>query len=220
MSESRVLALLILALVVAPGAFSALAGWGSGVEGSGHIVSEERAVESFHAVASRGSIDVVYTPGPASLRLEGDDNLLELIETEVREGVLVIGAKNSFSTRHGLTAYVSAPTLDAVRIKGSGDVEGENLSGASLEVSVHGSGDVTLTGEVARVQVSVKGSGDVDLSGLSCVDARVSVMGSGDVDLHVTGRLEASVMGSGDVTYSGDPVVERKIMGSGDVAAR
>ena len=209
----------VLALVAAPAPLSH-AGWGASVKGSGNKASEERTTGDFHALSSKGSIDVIFTPGATSVRLEGDDNILELIETEVREGVLVISSRGSFSTRTGLTAYISAPTLDGIRVQGSGDVSGEGLRGESLQVSVAGSGDVTLSGGVQSLDVSVKGSGDVDLGALESVDAKVSIMGSGDVDVHVTGSLDASVMGSGDIIYSGGPVVKQKVMGSGDIVAR
>ena len=214
------LSLLSVVAIVAACTPLSLADWGASVKGSGNKASEERSVGDFHAVASKGSVDVVFTPGATSLRLEGDDNILELITTEVRDGVLVISSKGSFSTRTGLTAYVSAPTLDGVSIKGSGDVSGEGLRGESLEVAVYGSGDITLSGDVQRLEVSVKGSGDVDLRKLKASEAKVSVMGSGDVDVHVTGELDASVMGSGDITYSGGPVVKQSVMGSGDIVAR
>lgn len=216
----RITVLLGFVALVATSAPLSMAGWGTTVKGSGNKVSEDRQVADFHAVSSKGSIDVVFTPGDTSLRLEGDDNILELIETDVKDGVLVISSRGSYSTRSGLTAYVSAPTLDGVWVKGSGDVSGKGIEGASLEVGVYGSGDVTLSGSLQRLEVSVKGSGDVDLRELSAVDAEVSVMGSGDVDVHVTGALEASVMGSGDITYSGGPVVKQSVMGSGDILAR
>jgi hypothetical protein len=214
------LALVALVALVAASTPLAMAGWGAAVKGSGNKVSEDRQVADFHAVSSKGSIDVVFTSGATSLRLEGDDNILELIETEVEDGVLVISSRVSYATRSGLTAYVSAPTLDGVWVKGSGDVSGKGIEGESLEVGVYGSGDIELSGNVQRLKVSVKGSGDVDLDGLSAVDAEVSVMGSGDVNVHVTGQLDASVMGSGDIMYSGGPVVKQSVMGSGDIEAR
>ena len=53
--------------------------------GSGNVVKEERKVSSFNAIEVSGAFDVELVQGTAiAVTVEADDNLMDLIRTEVR----------------------------------------------------------------------------------------------------------------------------------------
>ena len=100
---------------------------------------------------------------------------------------------------------VSAPSLTArelaVRISGSGDVQ---LGGKaeSLHVRISGSGDVKAARfETQRAQVSIAGSGGVTLWAKQSLD--VSVAGSGDVRYYGDPAVARKIAGSGSVRRAG-----------------
>lgn len=193
-------------------------GFASSVVGSGEKATESRELAAFDAIEVIGSTDVVFEVGAPSVTLEGDANVLPLIETRVEGSTLVIEPRRSYNSHRGVVARVRAEHLESVSIRGSGDVEAAGLEGGRFVVSVAGSGDVEAQGRVDAVEVSVSGSGDVTLRDLSATEAAVSVKGSGDVDVFATGRVEARVYGSGDVQVYGSPEdVERSVIGSGDI---
>ena len=191
-------------------------------EGSGTARTEARPVTGFSRVTLLSSADVrVRVGGQPAVEVTADDNLLELVTTEVRDGALAIGSNGSYSTRIGIKVDVVAPSLEAVELRGSGHVAAEGVRGARFDVSISGSGDVRASGTADAVHVEVSGSGDARLVDLAAGAVRVTVDGSGDVEVTTSDRLEVSLRGSGTVVYAGSPrAVATSVTGSGEVRPR
>lgn len=186
--------------------------------GSGIAAQETRRPGEFDAVRLAVPADAWVRQGPeAEVVLSGDDNLLELIETRVEHGTLVIEMDGSYRSDLGLEVHVTTPRLTGVSIAGSGDVQIEDVDSERLEVSIAGSGDLSAVGRVGRLEASIAGSGDMRLADLEATDVKVSIAGSGDASVHATGTLAASIAGSGDVRYRGDPRLTVSVAGSGEV---
>ena len=216
MKNSRILWVSVVVLLVAVG--TAAAGT---VKGSGNVQVEERAVGDFHGVSVFGSPDVHITVGGApSMTVEAEDNILELITTEVKGGILEIGSEKSFSTRKPILVTLTVPELRSLKVLGSGDIVAEGVSGDLFTATVKGSGDIKVAGAVQRVEVDVLGSGDIKLFGLEAVDGQATVKGSGDIDIQASGTLNLSVLGSGDIEYRGGAEVHKEVHGSGDISGR
>ncbi len=219
--------------------------WGKKIKGSGNVVTEERSVGSYDGVALSGWFDVELVSGTEGrLIVKGDDNLLEHLETEVKNGTLYIKPEKGYNLEPsswkgaGILVTVPVESVNEVAMSGSGDIVGKTrLKSESLRASMSGSGDITLEVEAGHVEVALSGSGDISLSG-SADRAEIRVSGSGDVkayelqareveavvagsaDIRVTATesLTARVSGSGDIHYRGNPAkLDAKTSGSGDV---
>jgi hypothetical protein len=190
------------------------------VHGSGNAKTESRAVASFSKIDLTGSPDVDVTVGPAtSVELTADDNLLPLIETTVSGETLKIGSKRSYSTSLGVKVKITAPSLEALALSGSGDVQVKGLKAGEMEARISGSGNITLNGGVDRLRVRILGSGDVRAADLAAKAVQVSVTGSGNASVRASAQLEASVTGSGNVRFAGNPPqVQKHVTGSGDIS--
>ncbi|MDB5694402.1 MAG: hypothetical protein JWO81_3465 [Alphaproteobacteria bacterium] len=218
-------------------------------EDQGHHQNVRRdfQVGAFQKVSLAGSHDVVVTVGGApSVRAEGAQAEIDRLDIKVVNGELTIGTKRDQGwswhfggggRHHRVTIYVSAPSLTAAAIAGSGDMKIDKVTGndfnasiggsgdmhlASLEVgearfSIAGSGDINAAGKAQKATISVAGSGDVVAGGFEIGDATVSVLGSGDITARATQTADVSVMGSGDVTLAGTAKCAIHKMGSGDV---
>lgn len=202
---------------------------------------ETRAVSGFTAIGLSAPIKVVVVQGEAeNLVLEGDERALAHLETVVEKGVLLIRSRAKlFAPGLGkVRAFVSARTIEALRISGSGDItvpalrtaelkveisgSGDvrigSLAASSLNVSVGGSGNVTVVeGKVDRFITNVAGSGDVKAAKFEAREAQVRIAGSGDVTLWAKESLAVSIAGSGDVRYYGDPAIKQSVVGAGSV---
>ena len=218
---------------------------GEQVKGNGNIVTEERSVGEYDAVSLAGSFDVELIDGrEGNLTLKGDENLLEYLITEVKDGKLVIKVKKGYylkssSWKSGsIQITVPVEEISAVSMSGSGDIIGKKtLRADSFEASMSGSGDIELDLDATDVKASISGSGDMVLSGsASSLDVRISgsgdikaydlvaddvevlVSGSADAEVTANKSLRARVSGSGDIHYKGNPEkVDSKTSGSGDV---
>jgi carbon monoxide dehydrogenase subunit G len=208
----------LLVSIVAIVALLSCAAWAEPVEGSGVAKTEQRDVGEFKKVHVNGSTNVKVVIGAKrSVSVTTDDNLLPVIETVVKDGTLVIGAKQGFNTQLGVTVQITVPTLDAVAIHGSGDVEVKDLKAEKFKAEIQGSGDIRVAGRAEDLEVEIQGSGDVKLDHLAAKRASVEVQGSGDSTLNVSDELTVHLAGSGDVNYIGSPKVTKTGDASGDV---
>jgi len=86
---------------------------------------------------------------------------------------------------------------------GSGSVSVQAGAITDASIDLVGSGDVTITASVERLDVSIAGSGDVEVNGVvGSIDAEIA--GSGSVSAQsVTGTVREESWGSGDVIIGG-----------------
>jgi hypothetical protein len=188
------------------------------VVGSGKITAETRELAEFDAIELRIAADMHVKIGKATpLKVEGDDNILPLIKTEVRDRRLVISSDSKFRSKHGVDLKVTVANLKAVEIQGAGDMHVHGLDNESFSVDVSGAADVHVDGTTEQLAVRICGAGDVLAFGLEAQAASVSITGAGDAKVSVANSLDAVIVGAGDVHYKGDPKVHKVITGSGDV---
>ena len=218
--------------------------WGKGIKGSGSITTITRSVGDYDQVKVAGFFDVRLVAGSeGSLTLEGEDNLLEYIVTEVKDGALKIRVQKGKtlrpSTNKMIRITVPFKNISGVSLSGSGDVWNEDiitsesfitsLAGSgdvkleiearNIEANVSGSGDLTLTGKAENIEASLAGSGDINARNINAENAYVRVAGSGDISVHSTKSLKARVSGSGDIDSYGNPdKQDTKVAGSGDIS--
>lgn len=216
------------------------------IKGNGNVTTITRTTSDYDAVSFAGSFDYILVSGTEGrIKIEGEENLLQYIITEVNNGTLSVKTKNriSLQTSRNKTIKITVPfeDINAVSLTGSGDVWNEDtistphfktsvtgsgdsildVEATSVDASVTGSGDLTLKGRTNSLTVNVTGSGDYKGFNLSANDVDVSVNGSGDAKVVCHGHLKARVSGSGDIRYSGTPKTEdSKIAGSGSIRNR
>ncbi len=221
--------------------------WGKRIKGNGNMTTIERSVGDYDEVSVSGWFDVDLVAGTeGELTIKGEENLLEYIKTEVKDGKLVIKVRKGVnlqpsSWKKDMGIYITVPVeeINGVSLSGSGDIVGKTtLKADDFRTSMSGSGDISLSVEANTIDASMSGSGDINLSG-STGSFEVSISGSGDIkayeleadvvdatvsgsaDIKVTAKemLKARVSGSGDIHYRGNPKkIDTKTSGSGDIS--
>ncbi|WP_136480866.1 head GIN domain-containing protein [Cognatitamlana onchidii] len=214
------------------------------IKGNGNKVSIMRSTPEYSGIKCAGSFDYILVKGKeGSLTLEGDENLLDFIITEVKGDILKVKVKDgvSLKTRNGSSIKITIPfeSINKVALAGSGDLYSKNvINTSSLDVSLAGSGDITLDIKTESVESALSGSGDITLKGttenleskvagsgdfhgfeLDANNTEVYVAGSGDAKVVGNKTLKARVSGSGDIAYHGSPEKEdTKVSGSGSIS--
>jgi hypothetical protein len=213
----------------------ATAQWGKKVKGNGKTVTIERSVGDYDAVAVAGWFDVKLVDGnEGELTLKGEENLLEYIKTEVKDGKLVIKTEKGVNLKpsnwnSGIYITVPVESINMVslsgsdnfktRISGSGDLS-LSIEANSIQASMSGSGDMDLSGKTNDLDVQVSGSGDIKAYDLDAEFVTAQVSGSADIKVTANQMLKARVSGSGDISYKGNPKkIETKTSGSGDISS-
>lgn len=242
MKKTAVLSLIIAFTV------SCTAQWGGKkIKGNGNVVTIERSTDDYNSVSVSGWFDVFLVEGTeGNLTLKGEENLLEYIKTEVKNGKLTIKTKKGFhlkpsSWKRGNSIYITVPVqqIDGVSLSGSGDIVGKttlksdnfktaisgsgdislDISANSITASMSGSGDINLSGDTSDFDVNISGSGDIKAYELEADHVNARVSGSADIKVTANKSLKARVSGSGDISYKGNPEkVDSKASGSGDIS--
>jgi hypothetical protein len=208
------------------------------VKGSGNLVTEDRSLSEFNQISLKGKGKVTLRKGDRhNFKIRTDDNVLPLIETEVRNGKLEISHSKWNLRPTTLDYYITVKDLRGVSIAGSGDINGKDrfvsdefytdVSGSGnilldlevdqLDSDISGSGSTLLSGKANSYHASITGSGKISAFDLEAKNASINITGSGDCRVNVSEKLRAKITGSGDVRYKGFPRITKKITGSGSV---
>lgn len=223
---------------------SCTAQWGKRIKGNGNITTIKKSVGDYESLDMAGFFDVKLIEGKeGNITITGEENLLEYIVTEVKDGKLILktekGVNLQPSHRNGIKIRIPVEQINSVYLSGSGDITSEKtltadsfkatISGSGdisldlavkeLKTSISGSGDIELTGNTDIFDLSISGSGDIDAFRLAANHVDVSVSGSGDIEVTANKSIKARVSGSGDINYRGNPEkVDTKSSGSGDIS--
>ncbi len=215
-------------------------------EGPGRTVTRTYPVGNFSQIEVAGPYEVaVHTGANPGVSAQGSQKLIDATIVEVQGDKLVIHPQEHHSffnwswTRHGKARFtVTVPQLSSAAIAGSGNVNVDNVHGASFEGSVAGSGGINVDnvdvqsmkltiggsgslkakgGKTQSADFEIGGSGDIDAGSVQSQQAKISIAGSGSVRANATGTADVSIMGSGDVDVAGGAKCTINKAGSGSV---
>ena len=215
------------------------------VKGQGPDVKITRDIKNFTGVSLCISADVeLYQDSVFKVELNGQQNILDVIETKVSGENLNICLKNftTLRTHNKIVIRIYMPNLKNLDVSGSGKIIGmTGLNTTDLKANVSGSGDINLNGIITNsLTANVSGSGNIIFYGNnSCVKADYTVSGSGNINaewfrvdtvnadvsgsgemkIYAVKQLNANISGSGRIWYRGNPSTDIKISGSGKVSS-
>ena len=190
--------------------------------GSGTMKLEKRSVPAFAAVDVSGAYEVeIVVQQEQTLEVEGDDNLLPLIKTEVKNGVLNINNEKGFSTKHRLRVRISVPSLDAVSTSGASNIVASNVKSDDFKIDASGAGKMQISGETKTLEVDISGAGEIDAKDLRAQKVSINSSGAAQADVYASEELNADVSGAGNVNYYGNPkTVNEDRSGAGSISKK
>ena len=201
------------------------------VAGSGVSKEETRAVDAFHALDAGNALQVIVSvtsgakPG---VKISGDDNLVPLIESVIRDGTLILRLKDNstISPKLPLLAEVVAGELDGVEVSGAASVKVkgglkvnrftasasgaaqvsvEGVESSQAVASATGASQVVLSGSAASLKVDASGASHVKAQSLAVENADVSISGASSVALRANKSVAGDVSGASQLELYGSP---------------
>jgi hypothetical protein len=197
-------------------------GNGKKVKGNGNVVTINRTTSAYDGIKVGGSFNVLLVEGEeGNISIEGEENIIPFIETEVKENTLEIKyQKNTnISTTKRLTVTVTYKDIEKVSLGGSGNITNEGtLKINNLSVSLGGSGNITLNIETKELNTNIGGSGNIELNGTSN-ELNCSIAGSGSIKAYdlPTNSLTANIAGSGNIRTTVKTKIKAQVVGSGSI---
>lgn len=189
-----------------------------GVPGSGDIRRERREVAAFDSISTEGAFQVeIVCQQPQSVEIEGDDNILSMVSTEVSNNVLHVKNTGSYSVTRPIALKISVPDLKRIHSSGAGLIQVSGLKNERLEIESNGAPTIRASGETKSLDIDASGAGKIDTFKLRAARVVVDTKGVSSVDVHAIEKLDVTVSGPSTVMYKGNAVVNETINGPGSV---
>jgi hypothetical protein len=176
----------------------------------------------------------VTQDGTNTLEIEAYENLFDIIETSITNGILNIKTTRHIDTsfpkgflKKPVNIYVSMDKITDLTMAGSGKLLGQTeISSDALNIVCSGSGKVDLNLKAIRLSTKLSGSGTINLKGtatehdlilsgsgrikaydLITEKTKAIISGSGSANVNASKELSSRVSGSGKIRYKGDPKI-------------
>ncbi len=208
-----------------------------GVKGNGNVITKNRKISNdFSRIEVSRGLDVYLTKSKnVSLEVEADENLHELIETEVRDGVLRITSSRNIWSSSSKKIHLSVDHLSGIAVNSGAEVYTRNIfesdelrlsvsSGASadlelkvedLSCDVSSGADIELEGQAENFTVSSSSGSNVKAYELEARNCNANASSGSDIKLTAIETIEARATSGADIKYKGNPRVLQQEDNSG-----
>ena len=234
------LARIAIAIVMSLFASSCMfdANFGAGKTGNGQVVEDDREItEEFTEVYASEGLDVFVTQGDEfKILVEADDNVIDLIGTDIKDGRLKIHCIENIG-RATKNIYVSLPEITSLRSSSGADLEAQNVieaehltldasSGSDIDLEVvaqeinastSSGADITITGTTDVLHADASSGSDIRASNLKAKTCNANASSGADIDVNVSESLVADASSGADISYTGHPHLTTSKSVSGSV---
>ncbi|PHR74107.1 MAG: DUF2807 domain-containing protein [Lutibacter sp.] len=209
---------------------------GFGIQGNGNVVTEDRNISSdFTAIKVSQGIQVHLTQGSdVDLSVEADENIIDLLVTEIDGGVLKIYFDKNVN-RATRNIYLTATNINSIRTSSGAHVKGENTiettsitlrassgSGINLDLiadnvssDVSSGANMRLSGTTQTFDGDASSGSHIKATNLKSEISKVDVSSGASIDVYASKKITAHASSGGDIDYSGNPETVSKSKSSG-----
>lgn len=208
-----------------------------GIKGNRNVISESRTISSdFEKIDIQQGINLYLTQGnTTSLKVEADENILDLLITEVENNQLKIYFKKNVYKAKARNVYLTTNTISSIEASSGASVKTENTwqanqfklntsSGSSVKININAS-DVTsssssgstirLYGKTDTFSAKASSGSTIDADELITVDAITKVSSGANINVNVSRKLTAKASSGGSIDFEGNPTEINKETSSG-----
>jgi hypothetical protein len=179
------------------------------IEGSGNVITKEISVKSFDELNASGVFNLLLSQGDKeSLKIEADDNLMDLFIIENEGSTLKIKMKknSNFNSKKQLKVYVTFKTLKSMDLGMVGGTSSdEKLKFTDLKLKNQSVGSVSLNMTLQTLNMENQSVGSVKLEG-SAENAVVknNSVGSINAGNFVVQKMDIENNGVGSATVNAE----------------
>jgi len=179
------------------------------IEGSGNVITKDINVKSFDELNASGVFNLLLSQGDKeSLKIEADDNLMDLFIIENDGSTLTIKMKknSNFNSKKQLKVYVTFKTLKSMDLGMVGGTSSdEKLKFADLKLKNQSVGSVSLNMTLQTLNMENQSVGSVKLEG-SAENAVVknNSVGSINAGNFVVQKMDIENNGVGSATVNAE----------------
>jgi Putative auto-transporter adhesin, head GIN domain len=180
-----------------------------GIEGSGNVITKDFTVKSFDELIASGVFNLQLSQGDKeSVKIEADDNLMDLFIVENEGSTLKISMKkhSNFNSKKQMKVYITFKSLKSMNLSMVGGTSSdEKLKFADLKLKNQSVGSVSLNMTLQTLNLENESVGSVKLEG-SADNAVVknNSVGSINAGNFVVQKMEIDNTGVGSATVNAE----------------
>lgn len=188
-------------------------------KGSGLTETRVIDVEPFHSVKVSGAIKInIACSQPQTLTITTDDNLLDSVETTVKDGELSVSFARFISSKIGITVEITMEDLKKIRMFGATRTLLTGVDSDSLLIRGSGASKVIASGICRNTEIRFSGAGNLGAEELISQKVKIRLSGAAKAVVHATEELDLKISGAGKVIcYGNPPLVHKHVSGAGKV---
>jgi len=198
-----------------------------GVNGNGKVISKNRPLDgTFNSVKISRGLDVYLTQSDSDkLTVEADENLHEIITTNIKNNVLYISTTENIGRSSSKKVLLHFKDLESIKATSGSDVFATNtIKAIHLELETSSGSDMELHVEAETVSCHATSGSDLELSGktqtfiadassgssieadnLESINAQVKASSGAEINVNTLKKLTAKTSSGGDIHYVGTP---------------
>jgi hypothetical protein len=212
-----------------------------GIKGNRNVVSEERSIRSdFEIINVQQGINLYITQGkPTNISVEADENIIELLITEVKNNELNIYFEKNVNQAKARNVYLTSESISKIKASSGASVKSENTiqaetleldssSGSTMKIRANANeilsesssgSSITIIGKSNSFTANSSSGSSINAKELKTVNAIAKASSGANIDVNVTGKLTASASSGGDIDYEGSPEsIDKKATSGGSIS--
>ena len=215
----------------------------NGVSGNKNVVIKDRKInETFTKISVSNGLELYVTQSKTvSLTVEADENLHELIKTEVENGVLKIYTDKNIWKAKAKKIHISIKDFNELIATSGSTIYTENTlklnslrvvttSGANTEITVDtesiatvatSGANLNIMGKTANHTSSATSGSSINAYNLKSKNTTVNVTSGANINIYASENLDAKATSGGDIDFKGNPKkITKKTTSGGSISAK
>ncbi len=185
------------------------------IEKNTMLKKEIRQVEYFNSINIEGAYVIeIVCQQKQSVEIQAPEDILTLVQTEVRDDILFIFPKNNLPKDKKISIKISAINLRSIDVSGANNIQVNNLKNKQTNINFSGSSNSKIFGETEELNVTISGQAKLDAQKFISQRVNLDLSGSVMVEVQANEELTITMNGAGAIYYYGDPKIRtRNIQG-------
>lgn len=206
--------------------------FGIGTDGNGNVTTETRNInETFEGIHASEGLDVYITQSNnQEVKVEADENLQEIIETYVEDGILKVGVDGAIRKSTSQKVMISCGNLTSIKSTSGSDVFAEGViksadlsltatSGSDMQLEVEADNlvckttsgaDMKISGRANSLTAEATSGSDLEAGDLIASKCNAKATSGADLSVNTKDELIAKATSGGDIRYQGNPKSVKK----------
>lgn len=213
------------------------------VNGNRNVITKSRkANDDFKGIKVSTGIDLYITQGNRNkITVEADENLHDIIITEVEDGVLKVYSEKNIWKAKARKVHVTVKELNLLKATSGSDVYSKgtietdeisitSTSGADIRITVDAisvetkstsGSDIKIAGKAINHASSATSGSSIDAYDLESKNVIAKATSGADINVYASEKLDASATSGGDIDFKGNPKkINKRSSSGGDVSKR